>query len=72
LICGTCFSIAELRKIAVKAKLCIPDDAADYAIHGHFVDGGSAPGPTAKLLQKALDRKYRTIIERCRHLKSEQ
>lgn len=71
LICGTCLSIAELRKIAAKARLCIPADATDYQIHAHFVQCASEPGPVARLIQKTLDRKYRTLIERTRRLSAE-
>ena len=66
LICGTCLSVPELRKIAAKANLRIPSEATDYEIHGYFVEQAGKPNPLAKLTQKALDRKYRAAIERCR------
>ena len=71
LICGTCLSVPELRKIAAKANVHIAPDATDYEIHGHFVECAVQPNAVAKLTQKALDRKYRTVIERCRQIKTD-
>ena len=70
LVCGTCLTIAELRKIGAKARLQIPEDATDYEIHSHFVHCAESPGPVAKLIHKALDRKYRAAVEHCRRYKS--
>ena len=71
LICGTCLSVAELRKIATKANLRIPADTTDYEIHGYFVEHAGKPNQLAKLTQKTLDRKYRAAIERCRDCTTE-
>lgn len=71
LICGTCLTMAELRKIAVKARLFISDDATGYEIHSHFVRGSERQGPIAKLVHRTLDRKYRTAVESSRRCKSD-
>ena len=71
LICGTCLSVAELRKIAAKANLRIPAETTDYEIHGYFVEQSGKPSQLARLTQKTLDRKYRSAIEHCRDCASE-
>ena len=70
-ICGTCLSFAELRKIAGKAGLCFEPDETEHGIHGHFVQLASKPGRVSKLMQKMLDRKYRSAVERFRRARSE-
>ena len=71
-ICGTCLSLAELRKIAGKAGLRLPPGAAEYEVHGYFVKLAAEPGRVAKSMQKLLDRKYRTAVAGCRRLESEE
>ena len=71
-ICGTCLSLAELRKIAGKAGIRPPPGAAEYEVHGYFVKLAGKPGRVAKSMQKLLDRKYRTAVEGCRRLGSEE
>ena len=71
-ICGTCLSLAELRKIAGKAGLRLPPEAAEYEVHGYFVKLAAEPGRVAKSMQKLLDRKYRTAVAGCRRLESEE
>ena len=70
-ICGTCLSFAELRKIAAKAGIGFEPDQSEHGIHGHFVQLASKPGRAAKLIQKVLDRRYRSAVERFRRAKSE-
>ena len=70
-ICGTCLSFAELRKIAARAGLCFEPDGTEHGIHGHFVQLASKPGHVSKLMQKILDRKYRSAVGRFRRAKSE-
>ena len=71
-ICGTCLSLAELRKLAGKAGIRLPSDAAEYEVHGYFVKLAGKSGHVAKSMQKLLDRKYRAVIEGCRRFKSEE
>ena len=70
-ICGTCLSFDELRKIAAKAGIGFEPDECEHGIHAHFVQLAAKPGRVAKLVQKTLDRKYRTAVERFRRAKSE-
>ena len=71
-ICGTCLSLAELRKIAGKAGLRLSPGAAEYELHGYFVKLAGEPGRVAKSMQKLLDRKYRAVVAGCRRLESEE
>ena len=70
-ICGTSLSLADLRKVAVKAGLRLDPSASEHEVHGHFVKLASQPGRVAKSMQKLLDRKHRTAIERARRLRTE-
>ena len=70
-ICGTCLSLAELRRIAGKVGLRLQPGATEYEIHGYFVKLAAEPGREAKSMHKLLDRKYRTAVERCRRIGSE-
>ena len=70
-ICGTSLSLADLRKVAVKAGLRLDPAASEHEVHGHFVKLASQPGRVAKSMQKLLDRKHRNAIERSRRLRTE-
>ena len=70
-ICGTCLSLADLRKVAGKAGLRLNPAATDHEVHGWFVKLAAEPGRVAKSMHKLLDRKHRNAIERCRRMKSE-
>ena len=63
-VVGTCLTLADLRRIASKLRLVIPDDADDYDIHSHFVGNASDQGPLSKAMHKALDRQYAATIRR--------
>ena len=65
MICGTCLSTGELRKLVDKARLRLPPDISDFRLHGHVVHAMATPGPLARLTQKVLDRKYHAAIKRC-------
>ena len=71
-ICGTCLSLAELRKIAGKAGLRLSPGAAEYEVHGYFVKLAAEPGRVAKSMQKLLERKYRAAVAGCRRLESKE
>ncbi len=70
-ICGTCLSLADLRKIAAKTGLRLNPAASEHEVHGWFVKRASEPGRVAKAMHKLLDRKHRSAIERCRRMRSE-
>ena len=70
-ICGTCLSLSDLRRVAGKAGFRVDPAASEHEVHSTFVRFASAPGRVAKAMQKVLDRKHRSAIERCRALGSE-
>lgn len=64
MICGTCLSVDELRKLAAKARVRIAAKATDFEIHGLVVHAVSEAKPLARLTQKWLDRKFRGAVRR--------
>ncbi len=64
MICGTCLSVDELRKLAAKARVRIAAKATDFEIHGLAVHAVSEAKPLARLTQKWLDRKFRGAVRR--------
>jgi hypothetical protein len=60
-IIGTCLSAAELRGLLGKVKLA-PPDASDHDLHGIGVSVAGRHDLPAKLLNKALDERYRVTI----------
>jgi len=63
-IVGTCLSTGELRKLAVKMRLELPEALTDYQLHGCFVGLAKRPERPARILQKYLDRKYSRQLKR--------
>ncbi len=61
-IIGTCLSMYDLKKVAKQLNLNIPNDSADYAIHGYFVGEAKEHGLVSRKLQKLLDRKYQLAV----------
>ena len=63
-IVGTCLSTLELRKIIAKVKGHDLKGFSDLAIHEEAVLVAGHQGAAARLLQKALDRRYEATIKR--------
>ncbi|WP_404382969.1 DUF2325 domain-containing protein [Caenispirillum salinarum] len=63
-IIGTCLPLAELRKIAVKARFNLPRDASDYRIHGAVVHHCAEHKVLSRLVTKALDKRFPAHIAR--------
>ena len=70
-ICGTCLSLSDLRRVAGKAGLRVDPAATEHDVHSCFVRFASEPGRVAKAMQKLLDRKHRSAIERSRAMRTE-
>ena len=70
-ICGTCLSLSDLRRVTGKAGLRVDPAATEHDVHSGFVRFASEPGRVAKAMQKVLDRKYRSAIERSRAMRTE-
>ncbi len=71
-VLGTCLTIRELQKIGQRGGIRINKGASDYAIHGTFVSMVSDRPKIAKLLNKALDRKYRSDVDEAKRVKSKE
>jgi hypothetical protein len=63
-IIGTCLTTGELRQILVKMRLPGAERETDHELHGRTVLISVRNEPASKLLQKALDRRHRTVINR--------
>jgi len=66
-IVGTCATIPEIRKLAVKSRIEDPDQYTDYKLHNIFVNAahdGTRPG---RLLEKLFQQKFRSTIILYRH-----
>ena len=70
-ICGTCLSLSDLRRVAGKAGFRVDPAATEHDVHSGFVRFASEPGRVAKAMQKLLDRKHRSAIERSRAMGTE-
>lgn len=69
-IIGTCLSLRDLHKIAHRAGIKLLPDATEYAIHVTFVNLVSQRREVAKLMNKMLDRKFRSAIDATRRIRS--
>jgi hypothetical protein len=63
-IVGTCLTASELRQLLVKIKLSGVEKETDHELHGRAVLLAGQRELASKLLQKALDRRHRSAIER--------
>ena len=63
-IIGTCLTTGELRQILVKMGLSGAERETDHELHGRAVLLSVRKEPASKLLQKALDRRHRTVLNR--------
>jgi hypothetical protein len=63
-IIGTCLTTGELRQILVKMGQPGADRETDHELHARAVLLSVRKESAAKLLQKALDRRHRTVLNR--------
>jgi hypothetical protein len=63
-IIGTCLTTGELRQILVKMRLPGAERETDHELHGRAVLISVRKEPASKLLQKALDHRHRTVLNR--------
>jgi hypothetical protein len=61
-IIGTCLTTAELRQILVKMQLQGASKESDHQLHGRAVLLAGQREHASKLLQKALDRRHRSVV----------
>lgn len=60
---GTCLSVNEIRKLALRDGLCSPE-IGDYDLHGLVVGTCRYRSRTSRVLQKLLERRYRPAVRR--------
>ena len=63
-VIGTCVPLEELRKIYQRVQGAEANHLHDYAIHGLFVSSAASPHAGIRLVNKYLDRAYRTAVQR--------
>lgn len=63
-IIGTCLTVSDLNRLARKLDIPVGGNAHDYNLHVHFSGAIARRGPAAKLVQKLLDRRYRSTVNR--------
>lgn len=61
-VIGTCLSTAELRKLM--ARFVFVRDSSDLEVHHEAVSHASRGGPIAKALQKLLEQRHESVIQR--------
>jgi hypothetical protein len=61
-IIGTCLTTSELRQVLNRMPLPGVHKESDHALHGRAVLLAGKKDHTSKLLQKALDRRHRSVI----------
>ncbi len=71
-VMGTCLSIPELRRLASKIQLILPERASDYELHGCFVSLSKVQGRPARVVQKYLDKKYQRQMKRVAKAKTDE
>ena len=61
-IIGTCLTTSELRHVLIKMQLLGAEKESDHELHGRAVLLAQKRDQASKLLQKALDRRHRLIV----------
>ena len=61
-IIGTCLTTRELRHVLIKMQLQGAEKESDHELHGRAVLLAQKKDQPSKLLQKALDRRHRLIV----------
>lgn len=69
-VVGTCLGVAEIRKIALRDKLCSPT-ISDYDLHGLIVGVCRSRSRTSRTLHKVLERRYQPAVRRFSKARSE-
>lgn len=70
-ILGTCLSLEKTKKILAKTHKKLPR-TSDYHLHVIAVTAARTDTPTARLIQKALDRAHEVSIKRYAKLRTEE
>lgn len=62
-VIGTCFTLAELQRLARKLNVEKSHGATDYKLHRFFVGSVRKPGIYSRQLQKLLDKKFARTVK---------
>lgn len=70
-VVGTCFSLKEIRKLALRDELC-HTSIGDYDLHGLMVAKCRTRSRTSRAMHKSLERRYAAAVRRfakvtCQH-----
>lgn len=71
-IIGTCLTVRELRRLLIKLSVAGAETADDHDLHKQAVSLAGRPQNGARLLQKALDRRHKSVIRQCGKLRDEE
>ncbi|WP_019644885.1 DUF2325 domain-containing protein [Novispirillum itersonii] len=63
-VIGTCLTLADLRKLAIKVGLALPPDASDYRLHGAIVHLASENKVLGKTVARLLDKRHAATVSR--------
>lgn len=63
-VIGTCLSVEELRRVASRLLLRGDAPSTDFKIHVTFVGAAESKNSLSLATHKALERKYRSVVER--------
>lgn len=63
-VIGTCLTLADLRKLAVKIGLSLPADASEYRLHGAIVHLASDNRVLGKAVARLLDKRHAATVSR--------
>lgn len=70
-VVGTCLSVKEIRKLALRDELCNPT-IGDYDLHGLIVGMCRVRSRTSRSIQKILERRYRGAVRRFSKARTEE
>jgi hypothetical protein len=76
-VIGTCFEVAELHRLARKARTrndgpCLSDDASDYDVHVGFVSVARNKNALSLAAHKALEKKHAAHVRRFNKARTRQ
>lgn len=63
-IVGTCLDRRDINVLIRKGRVRVTPGTTEYQIHGYFVQEACKAGPVGHLIQKTLDRKYASQLQR--------
>ena len=59
---GTCVQMSELRQVAKRCRILLPDHIDEYHLHSAFVNMADQLSPAIRMLQKMVDKRFANEI----------